>query len=92
MYLKMNMLIVMRLQDMTRIHPLQDDSHVCSICQSPVGIYPSAQRELKRHPSLKIICNPCAARDQLPDDEIRIAGGIEALGTELEQSHVKVVQ
>jgi DNA-directed RNA polymerase subunit RPC12/RpoP len=53
-------LIVMRLADMERIHPNQDNSHVCSKCGQQVGIYPSGQMYLKERPNLDIICSRCA--------------------------------
>jgi hypothetical protein len=55
----MNTLIVMRLADMTRVHPHQDESRVCSRCGERVGIYPSGQRALAAVPDLEIVCHVC---------------------------------
>jgi hypothetical protein len=58
-------LIVMRLADMHRGHPAQDNSKTCSKCNRQVGIYPSGQKVLLAQPSVEIVCNVCAeaARD-----------------------------
>ena len=53
-------LVTMRLKDMTRVHPAQDDTKVCSKCGAPVGIYPSGQRALRNNPAIKIVCSVCA--------------------------------
>jgi hypothetical protein len=55
-------LVAMRLADMHKVHPQQDNSRVCSSCGAPVGVYPSGQGVLKRFPQLKIICNVCAEK------------------------------
>jgi hypothetical protein len=52
-------LIVMRHADMIRVHPMQDNSRFCSVCDRRVGIYPSGQAALKRDPTLKIVCSVC---------------------------------
>jgi hypothetical protein len=52
-------LVVMRLTEMHRIHPKQDNSEKCSQCGEPVGIYPSGQAALQLMPHMKIICNRC---------------------------------
>lgn len=52
----MRELIVMRLADMHRHHPSQDNSKVCSRCHEPVGIYPSGQKTLRRDKALAIVC------------------------------------
>jgi hypothetical protein len=52
-------LIVMRLADMHRVHPSQDNSRVCATCGEPVGIYPSGQRVLKTDPTIRIVCSRC---------------------------------
>ena len=52
-------LIVMRLADMHRVHPEQDDSRVCSRCGEQVGIYPSGQDVLRRNPTVQIVCSHC---------------------------------
>jgi hypothetical protein len=52
-------LICMRHKDMQRIHPLQDNTRFCSVCERRVGIYPSGQAALKRDPTLQIVCSVC---------------------------------
>ena len=52
-------LVCMRLKDMQRVHPYQDNSHVCSKCGERVGIYPSGQSALKGNPAMPIICAIC---------------------------------
>jgi hypothetical protein len=59
-------LVVMRLDDMWNTHPDQDNSHVCSRCGARVGIYPSGQRALKDHPGTPVICSVCAAVEKGP--------------------------
>jgi hypothetical protein len=53
-------LVVMRLADMLLVHPQQDNSRVCSRCGDQVGIYPSGQDILARHPDTIITCSACA--------------------------------
>ena len=53
------MLIVMRLADMTRVHPNQDNDHVCMRCGHIVGIYPSGQGVLRDEPDTEIVCQVC---------------------------------
>lgn len=52
-------LVAMRLSDMTRMHPRQDDSKACSKCGCQVGLYPSGQKVLTHNPKMRIICNVC---------------------------------
>lgn len=52
-------LIVMRLADMTRVHPRQDNTRVCDQCGHMVGIYPSGQHILRADPTIPVICNRC---------------------------------
>lgn len=59
---KPDALVTMRLADMARMHPAQDDSHVCGTCGHPVGIYPSGQRALRQWPEMKILCQVCAVK------------------------------
>ena len=54
-------LVTMRLKDMGKIHPDQDNSHACSQCGETVGIYPSGQRSLLNFPEMAIICHVCAS-------------------------------
>jgi hypothetical protein len=65
---KPDALVTMRLSDMSRMHPAQDDSHVCSGCGHAVGIYPSGQAALRKWPEMKVICSHCAV--QRPAGEI----------------------
>lgn len=60
----MTVLVVMRLADMHRVHPQQDESRVCASCQHRVGIYPSGQAVLKKDPSTEILCSVCAEQDK----------------------------
>jgi hypothetical protein len=57
---KPDALVTMRLEDMARMHPAQDDTHVCSTCGQRVGIYPSGQRALRQWPKMRVICQVCA--------------------------------
>jgi hypothetical protein len=52
-------LIVMRLADMHRVHPKQDNSRVCDTCGEQVGIYPSGQKVLQRLPKARVYCSHC---------------------------------
>ena len=54
----MNILIVMRLADMHKVHPDQITSN-CVRCNAVVGIYPSGQAALKRDPNMKPVCQVC---------------------------------
>lgn len=57
-------LVCMRLVDMGRVHPGQDNSRVCAGCGFQVGIYPSGQGALKANPGLRIICHKCAEAER----------------------------
>lgn len=57
-------LLTMRLTDMTRKHPDQDESRVCSRCRQQVAIYPTGQKLLNDFPDLEIVCNVCAVAEQ----------------------------
>lgn len=59
-------LVVMRLADMQRVHPQQDDSKVCAVCGQQVGIYPSGQEALKHDPTMEIVCSVCNEADHDP--------------------------
>jgi len=52
-------LVVMRLAEMHRIHPEQDNSRACVKCGERVGIYPSGQAMLRRFPEARVICSHC---------------------------------
>src|SRR5690348_14830419 len=69
-------LIVMRLADMSLVHPQQDNSRVCSKCGRQVGIYPSGQAVLARHPDTVITCNVCAG-PELAVNAILAPGALE---------------
>lgn len=56
-------LVVMRLIDMHKMHPQQDNSKVCALCGQPVGIYPSGQAAIRTEPTIEIVCSVCAARE-----------------------------
>lgn len=68
-------LLVMRLKDMHRVHPRQDDSKVCARCGHRVGIYPSGQQVLKQDPSVEIVCSVCMEQDSRRPDVIMPAPG-----------------
>lgn len=54
-----HVLVVMRLADMTVVHPAQDNTRSCSKCGHIVGIYPSGQKALKRWLHTRIVCARC---------------------------------
>lgn len=54
-----NYLVTMRLAEMRRIHPSQDNTRLCALCRSRVGVYPTGQRALLRDPELRIMCHRC---------------------------------
>jgi len=66
-------LVVMRLAEMHRVHPKQDNSRVCTKCDERVGIYPSGQAMLRRYPAARIICSHCVE----PVDLTALAPGAE---------------
>ena len=51
-------LIVMRLADMTRVHPDQIEAK-CSGCGHVVAVYPSGQQVMKRYPDVRLTCQIC---------------------------------
>jgi hypothetical protein len=59
-------LICMRLQDMMRQHPGQDNSKTCSLCGARVGIYPTGQAQLRKFRDVKIVCHVCALNEEQP--------------------------
>jgi hypothetical protein len=79
-------LVTMRLADMYRMHPGQDSSRVCSGCQAPVGIYPSSQRQLRRDPTIVIVCVRCAFKKNPGDVLVEPAGSIEEIMQESRDS------
>jgi hypothetical protein len=66
-------LIVMRLEDMARLHPRQDNTRFCPKCNHRVGIYPSGQAAMLRDPRLGILCNVC--NDKLGPALMKLAPG-----------------
>ena len=70
-------LIVMRLKNMHRRHPDQDNSKVCSICEHKVGIYPSGQEVLKEHPGYKIVCHVCEIKLPVPHVQLLAPGALQ---------------
>ena len=54
-------LVVMRLANMEMVHPAQDNSRVCAVCNEQVGIYPSGQAILRDNPGTRIVCEVCIA-------------------------------
>jgi hypothetical protein len=65
---KPDALVTMRLSDMHRMHPAQDDTHVCSKCGHPVGIYPSGQSALRKWPGMQVLCSHCAIATRRPGE------------------------
>jgi hypothetical protein len=61
----MSVLVVMRLADMRRVHPAQDNTKVCSACGAQVGVYPSGQRMIATDPDMRLVCNHCMDPDAL---------------------------
>ena len=53
-------LYVMRVANMTKVHPQTDFSHNCERCKKAVGIYPSGQQAIREHPGIEIVCDVCA--------------------------------
>jgi hypothetical protein len=68
-------LLVMRLADMERVHPDQDNSRVCGQCGERVGIYPSGQEVLRRVPTATIVCERC--NQPAPAEVMILAPGAE---------------
>lgn len=79
-------LVAMRLADMFRVHPAQDNSHVCSECGERVGIYPTGQKALRDHPGAKVVCVACAMSDRQAGDEARPAGSWDEIVQESRDS------
>jgi hypothetical protein len=81
-------LVVMRLIDMTRMHPSQDNSKVCALCGERVGIYPSGQLALKANPTIEIACSVCSAKDYDPvEDKTALAAPVETIVQESRDSY-----
>jgi len=54
----MTEMIVMRLADMTRVHPDQITAQ-CSGCGETVAVYPSGQKVMREFPDVKLMCQVC---------------------------------
>jgi hypothetical protein len=79
-------LVTMRLSDMTRMHPAQDDSHVCAECGRAVGLYPSGQAALRKFPTMKIICAVCATKRPASEIENIAAADFDTIMAESRES------
>lgn len=55
-------LVAMRLADMRRVHPQQDNTRFCGLCGERLGIYPTGQRVLRMNPKAKLVCAHCAIK------------------------------
>jgi hypothetical protein len=77
-------LVCMRLADMRRIHPEQDNSHVCFRCGERVGLYPSGQKAVRDNPGIEIVCAVCAEHDEA--DDIRPAAPMSEIIQEMHDS------
>lgn len=81
---KPDALVTMRIADMTRMHPAQDDTHVCGECGVPVGIYPSGLSALRKWPAMKVICSICAFKRPPHEIENMPAADFETI---MQESH-----
>jgi hypothetical protein len=76
----------MRLVDMHRVHPHQDNSHVCSHCGERVGVYPTGQNVLRHNRQIKILCHVCVGKnvEKVAKEvvEIRAAGSWDEIAQE----------
>lgn len=79
-------LVTMRIADMRRMHPAQDDSHVCGECGHPVGLYPSGQAALRKYPRMKIICQVCATKRSPSEIENVAAADFDTIMAEARDS------
>jgi hypothetical protein len=80
------LLVTMRLMDMTWIHPQQDNSRVCANCGHQLGIYPSGQAALRKNPGLTVVCTLCAFSGAKPDDINLSAGSLAEIRQEARDS------
>jgi hypothetical protein len=65
-------LLVMRLADMTRVHPDQIEGN-CMRCGHVVAIFPSGQRLMKDRPATRLVCQVC----QKPTKTTKLAPGAD---------------
>jgi hypothetical protein len=84
---KPDALVTCRLADMARMHPAQDDSHVCGTCGHAVGIYPSGQEALRKWPHMKILCSHCALTRPSAEIENILAADFETIMAESRDSY-----
>lgn len=78
-------LVVMRLNDMVKVHPQQVESQ-CSSCGQTVALYPSGQAAREKYPDIKIVCAPCAAQQRKRGDEAEPAGSWDDVLQEMRDS------
>lgn len=78
-------LVTMRLADMARMHPGQDESRVCVECGWRVAIYPTGQKALRAFPMMRIVCSRCAFKDGDPALNIACAP-LEEIAQEARES------
>ena len=78
--MKPTLLVVMRLSDMHKVHPAQDNSKVCPSCGERVGIYPSGQMALKYGVGVEIICQVCSEKLPPSDLSVLAPGALEEIG------------
>lgn len=80
-------LIVMRLADMLRGRPAQDNSRLCSFCGEPVGISPFGQKALREYPKAEIMCIVCAEKPVAVKRDInRLAAPFAEIAQEVRDS------
>lgn len=84
---KPDALVTMRIADMARMHPAQDDTHVCGTCGHAVGIYPSGQSALRKWPEMKILCSHCAMARPATEIKNIAASDFETLMEESRDSY-----
>lgn len=81
-------LTVMRLADMHRMHPQQDNSRTCDLCGARVGIYPSGLSAIKAHPAIEIVCSVCTFKELDPwADNSQPAAGLDVILQEMRDSY-----
>jgi hypothetical protein len=84
---KPDALVTMRIADMTKMHPAQDDTHTCAECGHPVGIYPSGMAALRKWPKMQVLCVHCAVRRPEQIIENMAAADFETLMAERRDSY-----
>lgn len=79
----------MRLGDMWKHHPRQNNDYICSQCKERVGIYPTGMRQIKFDPSIIIKCIYCIDMKNLVSDDVAIhpaAFDVDELVEEMKES------